>query len=64
MTALTIRLPNSVHQKTGDPLHNFSRPAIDRTRAVCCVEFLANSRAIGCKIRLAAHPDPIYADSR
>ena len=50
--------------KLKDPLHNSSRPVIDRTRAVCGVEFLANSRAIGCKIRLAAHPDPIYTDSR
>ena len=47
-----------------DPLHNSSRPVIARPRAVCGVEFLANSRAIGCKIRLAAHPDPAYTNSR
>ena len=50
--------------KRKDPLHNPSRPVIDRARAVCGVEFLANSRAIACKIRLAAHPDPVYTDSR
>ena len=32
-----------------DPLHNSLRPVISRTRAVCCVVFLANSGAIGCK---------------
>ena len=47
-----------------DRLHNSSRPVIDRTRAVCGVEILANSGAIACKIRLAAHPDPAYTDSR
>ena len=47
-----------------DPLHNPSRSVVARTRAVCSVEFLANSGAIGCKIRLASHSDPIYADSR
>ena len=31
---------------------------ISRARAVCCVAFLANSGAIGCKRRLASHPDP------
>ena len=47
-----------------DPLNNSSRPVLARTRAVCGVEFLANSGAIGCKIRLAAHPDPAFTDSR
>ena len=32
-----------------DPLHNPLRSVISRTRTVCCVVFLANSRAIGCK---------------
>ena len=32
-----------------DPLHNSLRSVISRTRAVCCVVFLANSPAIGCK---------------
>ena len=32
-----------------DPLHNSLRSVMSRTRAVSCVVFLANSRAIGCK---------------
>ena len=32
-----------------DSLHNSLRPVINRTRAVCCVVFLANSGAIGRK---------------
>ena len=47
-----------------ESLHNSSRSVIARTRAVCGVEFLANSGAIGRKIRLASHPDPVYTNSR
>ena len=32
-----------------DPLHNSLRSVVSRTRAVCCVVFLDNIRAIGCK---------------
>ena len=32
-----------------EPLHNSLRSVISRTRAVCFVVFLANSRAVGCK---------------
>ena len=32
-----------------EPLHNSLRSVISRTRAACCVVFLANSRAIGRK---------------
>ena len=39
-------------------LYNPVRPVIVRTRAVRRVAFIANSVAIGCKKRLAAHPDP------
>ena len=43
-----------------DPLHNSLRSVISRTRAVCCVVFLANSRAIGCKKTpcIPSHPEP------
>ena len=51
-----------------DPLHNSSRPVMARNRAVCGVEFLANSGAHfsrdGCKIRLASHPDPCPTTSQ
>ena len=60
----TVMQAQAIGDKLGDPLHNSSRPVIDRTRAVCGVEFLANSGAIACKIRLAAHPDPACTDSR
>ena len=39
-------------------LYNPVRPVIVRTRAVRRVAFIANNVAIGCKKRLAAHPDP------
>ena len=41
-----------------DGLHNSMRSVAARTRAVYGVAFLANSRAIRCKNRLVAHPDP------
>ena len=47
-------------QRPRDGLHNSLRSVIARSRAVYCVVFLANSRAIGCKKRLVAHPDPHY----
>ena len=40
-----------------DPLHNSLRSVVSRTRAVCCVVFLADSLAIGKKKRLASHPE-------
>ena len=46
-----------------DPLHNFRRSVISRTRAVCRVVFLANSRLLASKRRLAAHPDPTATSS-
>ncbi len=44
--------------RSREPLQNPSRRRIVRSRAVCRVDFLANSGTIGCKTRLAAHPDP------
>ena len=46
-----------------DPLHNPLRSVISRTRTVCCVVFLANSRAIGKKRHLSV-PGPYLSFKR
>ena len=49
--------------KVSDPLHNSLRSVISQIRAVCCVVFLVNSRAIDKKKRLSPHPNPTATDS-
>ena len=49
VTQINAGLLFTVTRQARDPLHNPLQSVISRTRAVCCVVFLANSRAIGCK---------------
>ena len=50
-------------QTLRDPLHDSRRSVISRTRAVCRIVFLANSKLLASKRRLASHPDPTATSS-
>ena len=60
MTALTIRLPNSVHQKSRGPLHSSSRVRVGRIGMGCKADFAGNSTAIDKKFNAADRPSPVH----